>query len=126
MEPWWPGVTCQTRLVLDLFGDELPPPKPPKAKQEAITKDLSPPVAADQGTAERSEQPLYCDRCGSGDLYLPVLGDLQGRTIAGWRCRRCWPDQTDHVLEMVARLRQRQYAKRIRKEEFIPELEEDE
>lgn len=111
--------------MLDLFGDELPP-KPRKAKQAAVSKDLSPPVAADQGNEERSEPPLYCDRCGGGDLYLPVVGDLQGRTIAGWRCRRCWPDQTDRAMELVARLRQRVYARRIRKEEFIPELEEDE
>lgn len=109
----------------DLFGDELPP-KPRKAKQAAVSKDLSPPVAADQGTQERSEPPLYCDRCGGGDLYLPVVGDLQGRTIAGWRCRRCWPDQTDRAMELVARLRQRVYARRIRKEEYTPELEEDE
>lgn len=113
-------------MPLDLFGDEVPNRKP-ATKSVPLYKDITPPIAGDLRGPERSEPPLYCPSCGSGDLYLPCVGDLQGRTLAGWRCSRCWPDKTDHALAEAARIRERAkyYGVRVKREEFTPELEEE-
>ena len=54
-------------MPLDLFGDEVPERKA-VAKPVELSKDLTPPIAGDLRGPERSEPPLYCPSCGSGDL----------------------------------------------------------
>jgi len=88
------------------------------------TKDLTPPVKNVEGEVE--EEIVFCPTCGSGDTYLPVTGDLLGNVAPGWRCIKCYPPKTRTLFDYLSRIRGKNYAKRVVKEDpgFTKELED--
>lgn len=80
--------------------------------------DVTGPVVVRPVDDPSEDELVFCQRCGSGDLWLPVTGDLTGSKLPCWRCSRCNPPKNDRIEQKLKRVlkKQAKYVLREKKE----------